>query len=248
MQLGRVAVVLTALVSSLCLAVGTADAKPASTGGAKAATTAGTTGADCTLPESDAEALEILNYYYPNKYIWDDTHLTVAVQAAPNVSPEHVQAARDAIAAWDQILRECFDNQITLTDVTGQPRNTADIVVHYVPHAGGVVFAGYAICGGNGCGNIIVSTEFANEEGYTPELLFYITLHELGHALGLGHATNLEESMDLMGYGWVTAPDPVFSQCDLDAIAYLFGPLLTGEGPAGPGPSQLEPTFDCAGA
>ena len=137
----------------------------------------------------------------------------------------------------------CFDNQITLTDVTGQPRKSADIVVHYVPHAGGVVFAGYAICGANGCGNIIVSSEFATEEGYTPEYLFYVTLHELGHALGLGHATNLTESMDLMGYEWIgSAPDPVFSQCDLDALAYLFGPLLAGEDPAGPGPSQLEST------
>lgn len=36
-----------------------------------------------------------------------------------------------------------------------------------------------------------------------------MTLHELGHALGLGHTTNLEESTDLMGYGWIgEAPTP----------------------------------------
>jgi len=241
MQLRRVILVLAALLGSLGLASPAADAKPPAT--------PTTTTADCNLPESDAEALVILNYYYPNKYIWEDTHLTVAVQAAPNVSPEHVEAVQDAIAAWDEVLRECFDGEVTLTDVTGQPRKSADIVLHYVPHAGGVVFAGYAICGANGCGNIIVSSEFATEEGYTPEYLFYVTLHELGHALGLGHATNLRESMDLMGYEWIgSAPDPVFSQCDLDALAYLFGPLLAGEDPADPGPSQLEPTFDCAGA
>jgi hypothetical protein len=33
---------------------------------------------------------------------------------------------------------------------------SADIVVHYVPNAGGAVFAGYAICGVNGCPNILV--------------------------------------------------------------------------------------------
>jgi hypothetical protein len=243
-MLRRVILVLAALVTTFGFAIHAADAKPP-----KPATTAG---ADCTLPESDAEALQILNAFYPNKYVWDDTHLTVAVQTAPNVDGELAEAVQDAIGAWDEVLRECFDDQITLTDVTGQPRESADIVLHYVPHAGGVVFAGYAICGGNGqCGNIIVSSEFGapSNEGYTPEYLFFVTLHELGHALGLGHATNLEESTDLMGYGWIgEAPDPLFSQCDLDALAYLFGPLLAGEDPALPGPSTLQPTFDCSAA
>jgi hypothetical protein len=241
MRFRRVILALVAAVACLGLVVHPADAKPR--------TPATPAGAECTLPESDAEALVILNCFYPNRYVWDDTNLTVAVQAAPNVSEQQVAAVREAIESWDAVLRECFDGQITLTDVTGQPRKSADIVVHYVPLAGGVVFAGYAICGANGCGNIIVRSEFATAEGYTPEYLYYVTLHELGHALGLGHATNLLESTDLMGYGWIgDAPDPLFSQCDLDALAYLFGPLLAGEDPAGPGPSTLEPTFDCAGA
>lgn len=238
MNVRRLILVLAVLVGSLAYAGPAVTAKPT--------TNASSSGADCNLPESDAEALVILNYYYPNKYVWDETRLTVAVQAAPNVSDAHVDAVRDAIDAWDEVLRDCFDGEVTLTDVTGQPRKSADIVLHYVPHAGGVVFAGYAICGANGCGNIIVSSEFATEEGYTPEYLYYVTLHELGHALGLGHATNLRESTDLMGYGWIgDAPDPVFSQCDLDALAYLLGPALSGDGGAAPGPSELEPTFDC---
>jgi hypothetical protein len=224
MSTRRLLLVLALLLASLGLAAAPAtSAKPGSTADS---------GADCNLPESDAEELVILNFYYPNKYVWDDTHLTVSVQAAPNVS---------------EVLRSCFDGEITLTDVTGSKRRSADIVLHYVPHAGGVVFAGYAICGATGCGNIIVSSEFATEEGYTPEYLYYVTLHELGHALGLGHATNLRESTDLMGYGWIgDAPDPLFSQCDLDALAYLFGPVLAGTGPAAPGPSELDPTFDCS--
>jgi hypothetical protein len=118
-----------------------------------------------------------------------------------------------------------------------------------VPHAGGAVFAGYAICGAKGCPNILVRSDFSTGlggEDYTPEYLYYVTLHELGHALGLGHATNLRESTDLMGYGWVgDAPDPLFSQCDIDALAYVFSWAIDGTGPAGPGPGALQPTFGC---
>jgi hypothetical protein len=103
MRFRRVSLVPAALVASLGLAVQTADAKPPTT----------TSGADCTRPESDAEAF--LNYYYPNRYVWEDTHLTVAVQAAPDVSEEHVAAVQEAIEAWDAVLRRCFDGQITLT-------------------------------------------------------------------------------------------------------------------------------------
>jgi hypothetical protein len=238
MRFSRVVLVLAALVASFLVTSHSADAKPRSVAVAAAS---------CSLPESDAEALQILSAFYPNKYVWDHTDLTVAVQAAPNLSPEHIAAVRAAIGTWDAVLRECFDNQITLTDVTGQPRRDADIILHYVGHAGGAVFAGMAVCNGAGrCNNVLVSSEFGapTNEGYTPDYLGYVTLHELGHALGLGHATNLEESTDLMGYGWIGgAPDPLFSQCDLDALAYLFGPLLSGGGP-----TTVQPTFDCAGA
>ena len=233
MRTSRIALVIVTGVASMLLAAPHATAQT------------GVTGPSCNLPRSDADALYILNALSPNRYSWDHTDLTVAVRAAPNVGEDYLDAIRSAITSWSDVLDECFDGRITLT----YTERSADIVVHYVPHAGGVVFAGYAICGANGCPNILVRSEFSPGQGgedYTPQYLYYVTLHELGHALGLGHATNLRESTDLMGYGWIGAePDPVFSQCDIDALAYVFSWALEGSSPPGPGPSNLEPTFAC---
>ena len=201
----------------------------------------------CRLPESDAEALEILSYYYPG-YWWDHTDLTIAVQAHPKATNKQVQAIHAAIETWSDVLLACFDGLITLTDVTGSGRNpqqAADIVVHYVPHAGGVVFGGYAICGAHGCPNILVRSDLPpslDRDPYDPEYLGWVTLHEIGHALGLGHATNLLESTDLMGYGWPELGDPVLSDCDIDAIAFVFAWALEGSDPHPP----AEGPYDCS--
>ncbi|SFT32694.1 hypothetical protein SAMN05660657_00037 [Geodermatophilus amargosae] len=204
---------------------------------------------DCTLPESDAEGLVVLNDFWPTRYWWDHTDLTVAVQAHPRATDEQLTAIHDAIGTWSAVLEDCFDGLITLTDVTGtQPgRRGVDILVHYVPTAGGVVFGGYAICGAGRCPNIIVRSDLPPSLGidpYDPEYLGWVTLHELGHALGLGHATNLLESTDLMGYGWPDLGDPVLSDCDVDALAYLFAWALAGTAPAPPGPGPYDCSLD----
>ena len=198
----------------------------------------------CRLPESNAEALVILNNYYPG-YWWDHTDLTIAVQAHPSATDEQLDAIAGAIATWSNTLDECFDGLITLTDVTGGKRQEADIVVHYVPTAGGVVFGGYALCGDHGCPNILVRSDLPpslDREPYDPVYLGWVTLHEIGHALGLGHATNLLESTDLMGYGWPDLGDPVLSDCDIDALAFVFAWAINGTEPAPP----AEGPYDCA--
>jgi hypothetical protein len=233
----RLALVLTVLAALLWSPL-TAGAAPPP----KARPTAAA-GPTCNLPESDAEALVILNNYYPG-YWWNHTNLTVAVQAHPSATPAQLAAIGGAIQTWDDVLRDCFDGLITLTDVTEQgTRRGVDIIVHYVPTAGGVVFGGYALCGAKHCPNILVRSDLPpslDREPYDPEYLGWVTLHELGHALGLGHATNLLESTDLMGYGWPDLGDPVLSQCDVDALAYVFGWALEGSDPHPPGPGPYQ--------
>ena len=191
------------------------------------------------LPTSDADALEILSNYYPG-YWWDHTDITIAVQAHPNAAPEQLEAIDDAIATWSAVLDSCFRGQITMTNVTGtgnNPQQAADIVVHYVPAAGGVVFGGYAICGDHGCPNIMVRSDLPpslDRDPYEPEYLNWVTQHEVGHALGLGHTTNLLESTDLMGYGWPDFGDPVLSECDIEGLAFVFAWVFEGSDPHPP--------------
>ena len=232
---------LTLLVLSLLLVPFTAHAKPLDRPAQSIS------GVSCGLPESNATSLVILNNYYPG-YWWDHTNLTIAAQTHPSATAAQKAAIHEAFAIWSNALAECFDGLITLTDVTSTGRNpqqAADIVLHFVPRAGGVVFGGYAICGDHGCPNILVRSDLPpslDRDPYSPAHIRDVTLHEVGHALGLGHATNLLESTDLMGYGWPDLGELVLSDCDIDALTFVFAWVFEGSAPHPPAAGP----YDCA--
>ncbi len=98
MLLRRSAAILALLLPLAFLAPMEASAAPR----AKAPTAS--SGVTCSLPESNAEALDILSNYYPG-YWWDHTDLTVAVQAHPRATEEQLAAIHDAIATWGRYWR-----------------------------------------------------------------------------------------------------------------------------------------------
>jgi hypothetical protein len=201
-----------------------------------------------TMAPSDADSIEIFSGIFNQSggpgtpFWWDHTDLTVAVAPAPNVDPQLLRAIRDGIGTWSAVLAARMPI-VSLTDITDTAHNprSADIVVHYVPKAGGFSFGGKAICGPQHCSNVLIRSDLIGldqtrngEPDFDATRVYRMAVHELGHALGLGHATPLETSRDIMGYGWALPdPDlvPILSDCDLDGIAAVFAWALNGEEP-----------------
>ena len=184
--------------------------------------------------------------------LWDHPHLTVTVRAAGNHDPAMVAALHQAVAIWSEALNRHFSGQITVTDVTADHEaNKADIFLR-LTHSGNSKYSGHAVCSDDECKHVLVKSEFPPSSvkqttaplDFTPEVVGQIAVHELGHALGLGHAQPIYTTDDIMGYGflpWVVADPrtPVLSTCDLKVLDAVFAWVVEGTEPRRPSISEV---------
>lgn len=149
--------------------------------------------------------------------------VTYVVKAGSKVPASTVQAVNEAIAAWNAGIdaREAAAGNAWDFDLVPKPKGVKGADIEIQIKSGGGRIAGSALSSFSGGFRVKVRIQISGSSFGQPNAdatVKEITLHELGHALGLGHHSNENDLLGpTVGHTDGSAITTI-SSCDLDGF------------------------------